>query len=207
MHLQAWCAPGARITEEPRHPPPTDLRPDRHSCPNLPSPRVLSGDGSHPVMRNQGAVGTPHPLFPGFPSRSPSLQTLPLKDSRDHSLGPSAVASILAPCLQRSTPCQVLPCETQISKMHSATWRFLLETLLGSLIESHCFQNESAQILSHTQETLSGLALSVLTFTFSHTHQLPPRSEGQFPECVSSQDHPWNTILCLQNPLFCFPLT
>ena len=85
--------------------PPTDLRADWHSCPNPPSPRVLSGNGTHPVMWNQGAVGTPHPLVPGFPSRLPSLQTLPLKDTRDHSLGPSAVASILAPCLQRSTPC------------------------------------------------------------------------------------------------------
>lgn len=73
------------------------------------------------VMQNQGAAGTPHPLFPGFPSRSPSLQTLPLEDSRCHSLGSSAVASVLAPCLQRSTPCQLLPCGTQISKMHGAS--------------------------------------------------------------------------------------
>ena len=139
-------------------------------------------------MQNQGAMGTPHPLFPGLPSRSPSLRTLPLEDSRFHSLGSSAVASILAPCLQRSTPCQLLPCGTQISKMHGATWHFLLETLLGSLTKSHCFQNESAQILSTAQETLSELALSVLSFTFSHTHQLPPRSNGQFLERVGSQD-------------------
>ena len=140
MHLQAWCAPGARVTEESREPPPQTSDLTGTHAPNPPSPRVLSGNGTHPVMWNQGAAGTPHPLVPGLPSGLPSLQILPLKDSRGHSFGPSAVASILAPCLQRSTPCQLLPCETQISKMHSATWRFLLETLLGSLFESHCFQ-------------------------------------------------------------------
>ena len=93
---------------------------------------------SVPAFR--AAPTTKPPSRPRFPLRIAQPSDPPTQGRRDHSFGPSAVASLLAPCLQRSTPCRLLPCETQISKMHSATWRFLLETLLGSLFESHCFQ-------------------------------------------------------------------
>lgn len=181
MHLQAWSAPGARITEEPRHPP-TDLRPDRHSHLNSLSPSILSGNGSH---AESGCCR----------HSAPSLPRLPLKITQP-SDAPTRGQQVPFPwvlcrgfCLSSlSAEKHSLPTAPMWDPDFQNARRFLLETLLGSLIKSHCSQNESAQILSTAQETLSELALLVLTFTFSHAHQLPPRSKEQFLECVRSQD-------------------
>lgn len=153
-------------------------------------------------MQNQGAAGTLHPLFPGFPSRSPSLQTLPLEDSRCHSLGSSAVASVLAPCLQRSTPCQLLPCGTQISKMHGASSSKLFWVPSSSPTALKMSQHRS--LAQHRRHFPSWPSWSSPSPSHTPTSCLHG-ARGSFWNVSGHKIVPLNIILSPQNPLFCFP--
>lgn len=160
MHLQAWRRSDARITEEPRHPHRPQTWPHGHYTPQLALSQRSLGNGSH---GNQGAAGTP-PSSQASPQDHPAFR-------RSHSRTAGAIPWVLCRgfclpqlhCLQRSTPCQLLPCGTQISKMPDASSS---EITTGSCQVPALKMSQHRSLAQHRRPFQ--LALLVLTFTFLH---------------------------------------
>lgn len=134
--------PGSRITEQPSHRH-TDLRPDRHSHPQPALPQVSLREWYPPSHAESGCCGHSPSSLTRFPQDHPAFR---LSHLRTAGAMPSCLPSGSPPWFLSYLPvrrvilCQTLPRGTRISKMQSATWRFLLE--VGSLTKPHCFQNK-----------------------------------------------------------------